>query len=61
MDTQERKSVVAASLVTADGITLLVAARHVMPQMMSGMMRGMMQSMMKEMADGEGAFDPQEM
>ena len=61
MDTQTRKWVAAGLLVSAGGITLLVAARRVMPKMMGKMMRGMMQSMMKQMADGEGKFDPQEM
>jgi len=42
--------------VTAGSITLLVAARSIMPKMM----RRMMRSMMKEMMDGEGGFKPPE-
>lgn len=61
MDTQTRKWVAAGLLVTAGGVTLLIAARRAMPKMMGRLMRGMMQSMMKEMAGGEGGIDPQEM
>jgi hypothetical protein len=54
VDLQTRRWVAAGLLVTAGGITALVAARSVMPRVM----RKMMRSMMKEMMEGDDGFKP---
>ena len=59
MDSQTRRTILAAFLGAVGGGLFVAVATRAVPKMMYQMMSGMMQNMMSQM--GEGGCDPAEM